>query len=233
MALLTTLYPIESFWGVKDNFPVYEGYLRVGLWNQIDAIHPNQDTLGRSTAIIEFDLRQIPRGRIIDSAILFIDHDGDSINSPDVSVYGYARTTGNPSDLLEVPLNTFAQLSGPFGNEDIILDVTDFVQTIYNELGLYSFTDLEMDYKAADFILGSSLTTPGFRSYIANPITIGGSRPSIWITTHVFPRLAQLKRYKKRDIKKANNKSFQKYKGPKLRAKKQVLSNGRISNEKD
>jgi hypothetical protein len=184
---LTSLFPKISFWGSEVNVPVNDGLLRAGYWSTIDPAHTNSHTLGQSTAIIEFDLKDLPRGLIIASAILFIDHVSAVGTPPDVSVYAFNRKAGNPSDWLGSTLSSFYQISGAFKNQDIILDVTDFIQSTYNGMGLNSYTDLGYDWSGVDFVLGSSSNVPGYRSYIAWENHTGGSHPQLWITSHTYP----------------------------------------------
>ena len=185
---LTTLFSKISFWGVEVNVPVNDGFLRAGYWQQIDQIHINSHTLGQSKAIIEFDLKDLPRGLIIDSAIVIFDHASVTGTPPDVSVYAFNRKSGNPSDWLESPLSSLFQISGSFTNQDIILDATDFIQTTYNGMGLYSYADLGFPWMGADFVLASATSVPGYRSYISGENNTSGSHPQLWITSHNYPR---------------------------------------------
>jgi hypothetical protein len=116
--------------GSKTNEPLYDGYLRVGYCQQVDPSHPLTFTLGKSTATVAFDLGDLPRSHIIDSAILYVDHIERTGTPPDVYGTNRKAVNPNPSDILGVSLPLFSQLGGPFKDEAIILDVTNIMDNI-------------------------------------------------------------------------------------------------------
>lgn len=186
---LYTLFSKEHFWGTRTNEPKYDGYMDVGYWQQIDSNHPYTNCLGNAVAILEFDLKDLPRGLIIDSAILFVDHvSGSGSNPPDVDVYGFNRQSGNPSDYLEWPLNTLLKLSrSPTKNQDIILDITNFIRTSYINIGMDAIippTGPDPLWMGVNFVLGTSSAAQGFTLYNSGGTNPGGSLPSLWITAH-------------------------------------------------
>jgi len=167
----TTIYNPDALeWGPgQDNiFNVGsdDQYLRVGLTSTIaDSLGIDFYPIGltpTATAVIDFGSILFPLGTEINNAILSVKYAGGFGIQPDVFVEGVNRVD-NPSDYLYFP--TAPDIGGPFGSQNIVLDVTDFLNSITElDLGTWHSTPL--------FILGTYSTDPGFRNYASASLSL-------------------------------------------------------------